>query len=312
MRWWLPLLLTCACANAAPADVPQARTLRAGNTALRILVDTPDRTRADTLHRWLAEAADAALAAFGRFPLDDAQVRVEEIRSHDRSPVPWGQTLRRRHVAVLLYVREDATLEELRNDWTAVHELSHLFHPYLGMRGRWLAEGLASYYQNVLRARIGLLSEAQAWQRLDAGFGRGRGAVTGIRLDELGRRGTMRVYWAGAAYWLEADLALRARGSSLDAVLAEYADCCLQGTVTVAPEAFVAELDRIAGADVFGNLYQRYAASREFPSLDAAYRQLGMTSDDGRLVFTPRDDALRLRQAIMGRHPAAHAGSGSP
>lgn len=306
LRCLLPLFLACACADAAPIDAPQVetRTLRAGDTELRIRIDAPDRARAEELQRWLAEVADAALAAFGRFPLASAQVRVEEIRSHDRSPVPWGQTSRRRDVAVLLYVRDDATLEELRSDWTAVHELAHLFHPYLGMRGRWLAEGLASYYQNVLRARIGLLSQEQAWQRLDAGFGRGRGAVTGIRLDELGRRGTMRVYWAGAAYWLEADLALRARGSSLDAVLGKYAQCCLQGTATVAPEAFVAELDRVADADVFASLYRRYAASREFPSLDAAYQQLGISSEDDRMRFSQQATASRLRQAIMGRRPA--------
>jgi len=303
MRLQLSLSLLLASGGAAaPID---ERTVHAGDTELRIVVDAPDRARADALHRWLAEVANAELTVFGRFPLANAQVRVEEIRSDDSSPVPWGQTSRRRNVAVLLYVRDDATLEELRNDWTAVHEFAHLFHPYLGTRGRWLAEGLASYYQNVLRARIGLLSEAQAWQRLDAGFGRGHGAVTGIRLDELGRRGTMRVYWAGAAYWLEADLALRARGSSLDAVLAVYARCCLQGTATVAPEAFVAELDRVAEADVFRGLHQRYAAAREFPSLHAAYRQLGITSDDGRLRFSQQADALQLRQSIMGRRPAA-------
>lgn len=303
MRLQLSLSLLLASAGVAAAPIDE-RTVRAGDTELRILVDAPDRARADTLHRWLAEVAKAELAVSGRFPLASAQVRVEEIRSDDPSPVPWGQTSRRRNVAVLLYVRDDATLEELRSDWTAVHELAHLFHPYLGMRGRWLAEGLASYYQNVLRARIGLLSQEQAWQRLDAGFGRGRGAVTGIRLDELGRHGTMRVYWAGAAYWLEADLALRARDSSLDAVLAEYARCCLQGTASVAPEAFVAELDRIADADVFSSLYQRYAAAREFPSLEAAYRQLGITTDDGRLRFSQQTAASRLRQAIMGRRSA--------
>ena len=234
--------------------------LRAGDSILNIeVVDPPSAARSEELQDWAAEAAGAALAAFGRFPLPDATVRIEQRDSRDSSPVPWGQTLRRDGVSVLLFPRRNAGLQELREDWTAVHELSHLFHPYLGTRGRWLAEGLASYYQNVLRARAGLLDEAQAWPRLDAGFGRGRNAATGVRLDELGRRrgGTMRGYWAGAAYWLEADLALRARGSDLDAVLAEYARCCLRGTASVAPEAFVAELDRIAGDEVFGDLYRR-------------------------------------------------------
>src|SRR5690349_3931578 len=62
---------------------------------------------------------------------------------------------------------------EFADDWTAVHELSHLMHPYLGDRGTWLAEGLATYYQNVLRARSGMLTPAQAWDRLYQGFKRG-------------------------------------------------------------------------------------------------------------------------------------------
>ncbi|HEY0506110.1 MAG TPA: hypothetical protein VGD42_21710 [Lysobacter sp.] len=300
LRLLLPLLLATAGADAAPAV---GRTLRAGDTELHVVVDASSQQRAEQLHRWMAEVANASLTAFGRFPLDRAEVRVREIRSSDASPVPWGQTSRRDDVAVLLYVRDDASLEQLRSDWTAVHELAHLFHPYLGRRGRWLAEGLASYYQNVLRARAGLLGEEQAWQRLDAGFGRGRGATTGVRLDELGRRGTMRVYWTGAAYWLEADLALRARGSDLDSVLARYAACCLRAGDTREPAAFIAELDRIADGGVFGDRYRRYAASLEFPSLDAAYRQLGISVGDAGLRFSPQPDAARLRQAVMGRRP---------
>ncbi len=301
-----PIAARDAPAGAEAAVVEPAvveRVIRAADSELRIRVEASDAVRAEELHRWLAEVAGSSLTAIGRFPLPSAQVRVEEIASRDASPVPWGQTSRRRDVAVLLYVRRDASFAELRDDWTAVHELAHLFHPYLGTRGRWLAEGLASYYQNVLRARAGLLDEAQAWQRLDAGFGRGRKATTSVPLDELGRRrgGTMRVYWAGAAYWLEADLALRARGSDLDAVLAEYARCCLRGTASVAPEAFVAELDRIADADVFAGLYRRYAAAQVFPSLDAAYRQLGITSVDGRLLFSAEAEAARLRRGVMGR-----------
>ena len=311
-RLLLSLLLASAGAEAGATAVDE-RVLRAGDSELRIAVVAPNRARAEMLHRWLAETAQAALGVSGRFPLDHARVRVEEVASDDPSPVPWGQTSRRRDVAVLLYVRDDATFEELRADWTAVHELAHLFHPYLGARGRWLAEGLASYYQNVLRARAGLLPEEQAWQRLDAGFGRGRRATTDVRLDELGRRrgGTMRVYWAGAAYWLEADLALRARGSDLDTVLARYARCCLRGTASVTPQAFVAELDRIAAAEVFAPLYQRYAAARAFPSLEAAYARLGISAADGRLSFSSAAQATRLRKALMGRRPPASA-AGTP
>jgi hypothetical protein len=310
----LSLLLALSLLAAGTAATPAAdtarsghsdtRVLRSGDRSLRIEVLGPvDGARRDELQRWLEEAADAALAAYGRFPLPEATVRVEQSPSKARSPVPWGQTLRRDGVAVLLYVREDASLDELRADWTAVHELSHLFHPYLGNDGRWLSEGLASYYQNVLRARIGLLDEDEAWRLLDAGFGRGRNEDSGLPLSELGRRhrGTMRVYWAGAAYWLEADLALRREGSSLDTVLAQYASCCLRGTGEVAPERFAAQLDAIAGNDVFMRLFRRYADSTAFPSLDSAYAALGIEPGADGVRFSARPEAVRLRHAMMGR-----------
>lgn len=302
------LLLSLPCLAAT-----DTRVLRAGETTLRVeVVDVDDPARVDVLQRWIRESAEAATTLSGRFPLRAAYVRVQQIDSRDPSPVPWGQTQRRRvagqpQVGVLLYVRRDADYGALRGDWTAVHELSHLYHPYLGDSGRWLAEGLASYYQNVFRARAGMLGVDEAWERLDAGFRRGEKATSGSRLDAMGRGrgGTMRVYWAGAAYWLEADLALRhARDTSLDAVLDEYARCCLHGGDSVAPPDFAAALDRIAGGDEFTTLYRRYAATRAFPSLDDAYRRLGIARDAGGLEFAGNNESRRLRDAIMAPRPS--------
>lgn len=300
MRIWLLslLLLPAACLAAT-----HTRVLQAGDTRLRVeIVDVDDPERLRMLQRWIEEAADAAKTRSGRFPLRDAYVRIQQTDSDDDSPVPWGQTRRRGEAGVLLYVRRDASYEQLRADWTAVHELSHLFHPYLGDSGRWLAEGLASYYQNVSRARAGMLDEEEAWRRLDAGFRRGEAASTGARLDAMGRGrgGTMRVYWAGAAYWLEADLALRRRsGTTLDAILDRYAECCLRGTDSVMPQDFAAALDNLAGNDTFSALYRRYAAMREFPSLADAYAQLGISRNGDSLAFAGSIETRRLRDAIM-------------
>jgi hypothetical protein len=301
MRHFLLLLcllpIPCLAATAT-------RVLHAGDSALRVeVVDVDDPARVDMLQRWISESAEATKTLSGRFPLRSAYVRVQQIDSRDSSPVPWGQTQRRREAGVLLYVRRDADYEALRGDWTAVHELSHLYHPYLGDSGRWLAEGLASYYQNVFRARAGMLGADEAWERLDAGFRRGEAAASGTRMDAMGRGrgGTMRVYWAGAAYWLEADLALRReRGTSLDAVLDEYARCCLDGNATLAPDDFIAALDHLAGGEFLTALYRRHAALREFPTLDPAYRQLGIERGGNGLRFSGAREAVRLRKAIMG------------
>lgn len=300
-----------AAAQAADTGIDSERTLRAGDGRLRVIVENaPSRARADELQDWLAECTRAQLAAFGRFPLREATVRIRLVprRGRDPSPVPWGQTLREDGVAVLLYVREDAHPDELRADWTAVHELSHLFHPFLGDEGRWLAEGLASYYQNVLRARAGLLGGEEAWRRLDGGFRRGANAAAGERMDQVGwrRARTMRIYWAGAAFWLDADLSLRReRGRGLDEVLAAYSRCCLREDSRSTPQAFVAALDRAGGGGVLARLYRRHAAMTAFPSLDADYAALGIETRGAQLRFSPAPDKARLRAAIMGARAAA-------
>jgi hypothetical protein len=315
LRIALGLLLSAAgvAAPAQDAAAPDAmRILRAGDSELRVeLVGVDDPRRRAQLQDWLAEVARAQLTAFGRYPLHSARVRVEQTDREDESPVPWGQTLRRGDASVLLYVRGDATLPELRADWTAIHELSHLFHPYMGRDGRWLSEGLASYYQNVLRARAGLLTAEQAWRLLDAGFGRGRRESSAMPLIELSRehKGTMRVYWAGAAFWLQADVALRRdHGSSLDRVLSQYSQCCLSGTGQVSPDAFVAELDRLSGTTEFSSLYARYVDSRQFPSLDATWRELSIMQRDGTLAFGDAPPGAALRRSIMARD-ASSAGA---
>jgi hypothetical protein len=302
-RRFLPVLLTLLTIAVARAESVDERVLRADDTELRIaVIGVEDQARVELLHRWAAEAARATLTASGRFPLKSARARVFQRASRSDEAVPWGQTSRRGEVAVLLYVRPDAGLDELRADWTAVHEFSHLYHPYLGDDGRWLAEGLASYYQNVLRARAGLLAPEEAWRRLEGGFARGRRATQDVPLADIGRsRGaTMRIYWAGAAYWLDADLALRKRGSSLDAVLDRHARCCLKGTASMTPMEFVAALDEAGGDGVFFRLYRDYSASREFPSQQAAYRTLGIEANGSSLHFSSRPEAAGLRAAIMG------------
>lgn len=290
---------------AAAEPAHDTRTLRRGDTRLQVeVVGIDDPRRVAMLQRWIEAAADATRTPSGRFPLADARVRVSETDSDDPSPVPWGQTQRGAPVSVLLYVRPDADVAALRADWTAVHELSHLYHPYLGESGRWLAEGLASYYQDVLRARAGLLDADEAWRRLDAGFRRGERAASGPRLDAMGhaRGGTMRVYWAGAAYWLEADLELRRHHrSTLDAVLDRYARCCLDGSAEVAPRDFIATLDRVAGAAVFTPRYARYAAGTAFPDVAPSLRALGLARDGDTLRFSRHGAAARLRHAITAR-----------
>jgi M61 glycyl aminopeptidase len=135
------------------------------------------------LHDWLARVSRAVLSAYGRLPLPDVQVLMipvgqlglasRAVAAFAPRAVHFGQSIRGQGNALELLVDPSRPAAEFDDDWIAVHELSHLMHPYLGDRGSWVAEGLATYYQNILRARSGLLTPTQAWDRLQEGFSRG-------------------------------------------------------------------------------------------------------------------------------------------
>ncbi len=287
--------------GSTPADWPaltafgrfeEQRLARAGGV-LRVAILPP--WKGNELRR-IEPVADALVQAHGQLPLRDAQVLILPLPGQ-RAAAPWGQVTRGGGSAVHLFVGAEASPGALKEDWTATHEFSHLLHPYLGDAGRWLGEGLASYYQNVLRARSNTLDADTAWERIEAGFDRGakEQRSPGLTLTQASRRmgslrSYMRVYWSGAAFWLEADLALRARGSSLDAVLRSYADCCLAAAMRVAPEEFAAALDRIAGADVFVSRYHAYAESGAFPDLAPLHQRMRLQPEDFAAIMRSRSE----------------------
>ena len=271
-------------------DLPGGRL----RVALLPLVEAAQQ---DRIFDWFQRTAPVLLASDGRTPLPNTQILIVPLPGVVE-PVPWGQVSRGGAAAVALFVGAQASARALQEDWTTAHELAHLQHPYLGDSGRWLAEGLASYYQNVWRARSAVFSAAEGWRRLDAGFQRGRGVGAGLPLSELGRGwgGTMRVYWAGAAYWMESDIALRQHGSSLDQVLGAFRRQHLPSERYWSPSDFIQFLDDQAPQAQLMTRYQRYASARQFPDLADSYRSLGLRVGK---INEGMDKPNALRDAIM-------------
>ncbi len=264
-----------------------------------------DDTQRIKLRDWLTHVSRAVLSAYGRLPLADVQVLMIPVGKHD-SAVVFGESTRGQGNALHLLVDPSRPASEFADDWVAVHELSHLMHPYLGDRGSWLAEGLATYYQNILRARSGLLTPAQAWHRLYEGFRRGaaagsEGTLEQAAVDMHRTHAYQRIYWAGAVYWLTVDRDLRRdSGGKLDleTALSRFRDCCLPDYRGWKPEDFVAKLDALLGMRTFSQRYHEFAAMRKFPDWQKVYTDLGVRDDDGRVVFDDAPDA-KLRGAIM-------------
>src|SRR3546814_8435717 len=97
----------------------------------------------------------------------------------------------------------------------------------------------------------------------------------------------MRIYWGGAAFWLEADIALhQQRGIGLEQVLAGYSSCCLPEADRVQPDAFLARLDAISHSDIFSRLAQKHLQATQLPSLDTSYAALGLRVSGAHAVLS--------------------------
>jgi hypothetical protein len=257
------------------------------------------------LHAWFDRVAHAVLGAYGRLPLPDVQVLMIPTTAHGQA-VLFGQSVRGQGNALQLLVDPSQPAQEFADDWMAVHELSHLMHPYLGDRGSWLAEGLATYYQNVLRARGGLLTPLQAWDRLNEGFARGAKMQGDDTLEQAAmqmhsKHAYQRIYWAGAAFWLTVDRDLRRDSHGklgLDTALARFRDCCLPAYTEWRPEDFVARLDQLAGTRIIATHYREFAAMRIFPEWKNIYADMGIRDDGTRLHFDDQAPDAAIRDAI--------------
>lgn len=272
-------------------------------------VDPAQRATLDALPR---RAGDLISAAYGRLPVPDLQLLVIPIRSRGRGDaVVFGQVNRGGLGGVHLLVNAAGTAADFDEDWVLPHELSHLLHPYLGdERGRWLSEGLASYYQNLLRSRTGRMTPEHAWERLFAGFDRGRAQVNDDTLDDIASNmhrshAYMRVYWSGAAFWFKVDVALRQRGHpGLDRLLDRFGREHLPATQTWQPRRFLAALDAQLESPFLAELADDIGGDTQFPDVDDEIEALGLHWSNGAVGLLPGREAT-LREAMAGRSKQA-------
>lgn len=268
------------------------REIALAGATLRLSVASGDAATVGRLGTWAEGVWRAARSAVAAPPSSIEQLLIVPVDGA-REAVPWGEVRRGGGNSVLAIVARNPDPAELREDWTLYHELSHLYLPWLG-EDRWLSEGFASYYQNVLRARAGVLTSEIAWLRLAEGLGRGAAEAKANpgRTVEEGKR--MVTYWTGAALALEWDIALRkASGGkdSLDARLTRFAATHLPATEAWDAMRFARSLDQQASKGAAADkLPQRYFVdsmartldARGFPDFLASFKLAGVDPATGR------------------------------
>ena len=285
----------------------QRASLKVEGASLPMVVLGPE-LETERMTRWLTEAAGLVAGVGGRFPNTHALVVVEPGRASlfGDSVVPFGHVIRSGEEVVRFFVKPRASLTELRADWTAVHEFAHVLLPYVRDDQKWISEGFASYYQNVLLARAGIYTEQEAWRRLARSF-----ASAGETRHPTSPNGTsdrsfwevrMLIYWSGAALALMMDVELRQQTDgqqSLDTVLGQLADCCLPSSRAWEGRELFAKLDALSGTRVFTRHYDLYADSAGMPPYRNTLEALGVRVKDGNVVFDETAPLAGIRQQLF-------------
>lgn len=306
----------------APYDWPaavafgtfQQHEIAVGDARLRVAVlHGAPKVEWESIRQWLTRSAEAVSTLYGRLPVDEVQMIVVPGARGDE-PVPSAFVLRGGQPAVHFFINQRKPLADYLADWTAVHEMAHLLLPHVRPEDAWLSEGVASYYQNVLRARAGMISVQEAWQRMHGSFRRAMRSMPGTTLADATERmyrdgAYMRVYWHGAALVLMADQRLRARtqgAQSLDRVLYRLHACCLNGAQVWQANALFDKLDELSATTVFSELYAQHVTAARFPDLTETYDELGLDLNaSGETVsLLPNATHSADRDAIM-RAPAS-------
>jgi hypothetical protein len=275
-----------------------------GSTLRVTLVEGETPMNNETIAEWIRATAMDISLAYGRFPSPSPQVVVVPIAG-SRSAVPFGQVIRDGGETVELTVDPDESLEQYLADWKATHEFSHLMLPYITRDQRWISEGFAQYYQNVLLTRSGAYDETYAWQKIYDGLERGRLARPELSPNGAAadgdRSGGMKIYWSGAALALIADVTLRERShgqEGLNDVLGRFQRCCLPSQDTWSGPEFFAKLDTLISEPLFTPLYKRYADTAGFPDTSDLLVRLGVSISDGTISLKRNAELKSIRQSI--------------
>lgn len=197
---------------------------------------------------------------------------------HNNDPVSWARTSKHgNRRAVIFHVDPRFSNRDFERDWTAYHELAHLMFPYLGRGGMWFAEGIASYLQYQAMYAAGALTWGQAISRYEDRFSAARkyrrfDDIAIVELAGSGRRSgwNVRLYWGGAAYFLEVDRRLHAeRGMRLHDVIRAYLDCCF-GSRGGGSMGMIRTFDRISDSAIFSDVYAQTVKQKGFPETGQA------------------------------------------
>jgi hypothetical protein len=292
----------------------------------RFAVARLDDGRAPTeLESWIAASARAVGTLLGHYPVPSVNVLV--VPTHVNRPIVVAFFSRGGGPTATVFVGEgvpsaggiDPQDLDATGRWALTHELAHALLPPVQVEDAWFNEGLATWHQELLARRGGLISEDIAyWREVVRGLstGKARADADGLTMVDASTRmhetgAYQHAYWAGAGIMLVAEVEARRRGASLDDLVRALRTAFPSDDRARSAAELLAVPRRGKARVVADILAATFRAQRErsFPDVDPVLLALGVMLDEHGEVTGLNDDAkdANIRRAIARTDPAATA-----
>ncbi len=255
------------------------------------------------LTRWIQMAGEAVTTYYGKFPVPHLTVHVITF---DGDGVRHGQTFDMDGGMIRIRVGNRTSMDDLRDDWTMTHEMIHLAFPSVEDDHHWAEEGISTYVEPIARIRAGNMDEMEMWRDLVRDMPKG--------LPEPGDRGLdhthtwARTYWGGALFCFVADVEIRKRTQNRKGL-----EDALRGILDAGgdirsdwklEDAFKAG-DRAVGVPVLSEMLATWKDQPMKVDLPELWKQLGVESEDGKIVLSNKAPLAAIRHAITHRETSA-------
>jgi hypothetical protein len=254
----------------------------------------------EDVNAWIKTSARAVHDFYRVFPVPRATVIV--LPTPERDGVVFGKVLPESEPGIALLLGQHASRKSLYSDWILVHELFHLGFPSFFEEGKWLDEGLATYYEPIIRVRAGLYTETELWDEMESSMPQGLPAFGAGGLENADDfRG---IYWGGAIACLVADVEARKRKLDqglevgLRALREAGGNACEVWTLA----EVVGAVDHALGAPTLAPVVDAHAKRGTAFDLAALFADLGVNRDaQGAVQLSDSAPLSAVRRAITAR-----------
>jgi len=254
------------------------------------------------LRRWIGDVAASNSRFWGRVPM--TPVLLALMPEAGGRGIGGGRVMAAGGATIQLRIGNRARLPDLYEEWVLVHEFLHLGSPLVRDTGLWFNEGIATYFEPILRARAGWKREADVWLEWIDWMPRG---VVALEPPGLARS-RQAPYWGGALFLLLADIALRGEGDGrrgiedcLRSLLAEGGNASARAST----QGIIAACEAATGnSGTLAALAERYLYRGETVDLDRLWASLGVVrTGDGQIRFDDKAPLAPIRRLIVPGGP---------